>query len=355
MKLTLLEAKTPIARTLNMTTADSRVTDYINEAQRVLLARGNWWGTIAKLEIVTTDGVVTWPRMVARVEAIAPCRNPIPIRNQWYEYLGDVGVNSLNTDCQFGCHKPQFYDHGEACLISDIVGTDKVLRVAFRDLTNDNAKKILFKGKDEDGETIYTQYPGGSGTYIEGEYVTCDGVSTYVNTTNYFSQVDSVLKDATIGFVDVYERELVAGTDRLVATYEPSETNITYRRSLIAPFESMGPLCTCTSCTSTSKTITALVKRVFIPAAADTDYLLIGNLQALKLAVQSLRKFEDNLPAEGDMYMNGTINPLTKSRQGGAIGELQAEQKLMEGRVTTSIVMRAHGSSPLYKSRIGMK
>lgn len=365
MKLTLAEAKPTIARVLRMTQTDSRVVDYINDAQQALLNHrrtANWWGTYKQLQITVTDGLITWPRCVARVDAIAPCDSPLRMRNQWYEFLEGSFVRPADSDCCSTqgcvCQTPIPFDRGTSPLISDIVGVDKKIRARWTLPTADTGKKVLIKGKDENGDTIYSEYPPGSGTYIEGFYITCvaapafvDSPATFQEGTSYISAVDSVLKDDSVGMLRLYELD-TTGTERLIASYEPNEKAPEYRRTYLYPFTSVGPQSTCTGCTCTTKIIKAMVKLEFIPAVNDSDFLMISNLRALKLAVMSIWKEEQNLFDESDVYMNGRINPLTKSRQGGAIGELLAEQHTKEGD-NIAISFRPFGNDVNTRKAIG--
>ena len=59
----------------------------VNNATRRLMRRGDWVGTIVPIQVCVRAGCVVWPRYVGSVRRINVCGTPIPIRNQWYEFL----------------------------------------------------------------------------------------------------------------------------------------------------------------------------------------------------------------------------------------------------------------------------
>ena len=119
MKLTLGNIRVNISKILSMASTDSRVVNYINEAQERLLYKGKWPGTYARYRITTDDGQITWPRQLETIEAVAVCDVPGTIRNRWFEFL-ESGPGILeNTD---GVGR-QLIDQDIAVSFSDITGT----------------------------------------------------------------------------------------------------------------------------------------------------------------------------------------------------------------------------------------
>ena len=88
-----------------------------------------------------------------------------------------------------------------------------------------------------------------------------------------------MVKDITNGPVRLYAYNTSAAVLEDVACYEPSETNPNYLRSRL----SLPALACCT------QAVIALVKLQFVPVFADTDPVLIGNITALKHAIQCIR------------------------------------------------------------------
>ena len=282
MKLTLADIKTPISKVLSMASTDSRVVDYINEAQERLLHQGAWPGTYARYRITTDDGMITWPRQLETIEAVAIDDTPGVVRNRWYEFL-DSGPGILESTDHVG---RQLIDQDTAVSFSDITGTGKKLRLYTTTLTAsvDTGIRVLLQGYDDDGVWIRTQ--DGS-NYVDGEYVTL--TATYVETSNNFSSLSGAQKPDTKGNVTVKEYNVAAETVRTIAEYEPLENLPTYRRSMIPGI-------------TTSTTVTVSGKLRFIPAQNDIDWLHINNQPALKLMVMAVRKEENNVMDEAMVY-----------------------------------------------------
>ena len=81
---------------LGLCTADTfQIAGYVNTAQRRLLmcreaGDEGWWGTWAEVafNVVSRNApYITLPREIARIEKVDICKRPVPILNQFYEYL----------------------------------------------------------------------------------------------------------------------------------------------------------------------------------------------------------------------------------------------------------------------------
>lgn len=294
MRPTLADAKDPssgISRVLNLDPDDPRYVAYINEAQQRLITRMKSWGTVTRYQICVTNGCLTFPREIAAIEAISVCNSPITIRNGWFEFLengpglqGDGSGSCSSCGCGM-----DLIDRGRACLFSDIIGINKTVKV-YADVAESATAVILLLGYDENNNWIRTETSPGSGVWQDGEYVSIS--TTPQTSTHIFTKITGVQKPITQGFVRLYEYDTTLLTQRAIAVYEPDETRPDYRRSVIPGLSQVsGGACE-------TKTITANVKLDFIPARNDTDFLVIGNLPAIKDMCQSIRKKENNLLAE---------------------------------------------------------
>ncbi len=80
-----------------------------------------------------------------------------------------------------------------------------------------------------------------------------------------------------------------------------------------------------------------MAKMDFIPARKDTDYLLIGNLAAIKDEVQSIRKLENNLFEEAMAWEANAIrelqNELETYRGHGNVQPIQINSKPFNSHV----------------------
>lgn len=313
MRTRLSDAKDPnqceIASLINIRPEDARFTKMINRAQRELIQTGEmFWGLFGRYAFCTTQSCMTWPRQIAAIETVSVCSQPIPVRNQWFEFLGSgpgPQSDNCNTENRGCCGGLQLFDRGTAPTFSDIIGTGKKIKV-YADVAEDGDAVILLQGYDQNGNWIRTQVEG---VWIDGEYV---GISTTPQTSfHIFSSLVAVQKPLTNGVVRLYEYDTVALTQRALAIYEPDELNPSYRRSFISGISGDG--CGCDSDDDDeceTKTVEVMAKLEFIPAKNDNDWLLIGNLTALEYECQSILKSDCDLFAESAAWHAKAVNAL---------------------------------------------
>lgn len=278
-----------------MASTDSRVVSYLNEATKRLLEKGKWVGTYARYRICVNQGCITWPRQIETIEAISIGGFGAPIRNGWFEFYptgpGTISANcacSGTTTCSSGY--PGLADRMNACTFDDIIGTTKKVRVT-SDLVEDATAQILLQGYDGNGQWIQTEV---AGVWTNGEYV--DIATVAHDSTKIFSTITGVQKPVTNGPVRLWEYDPATGDLKALAMYESDETRPEYRRSLVTG------LCTTTGTSCDKTTVEVMAKLRFIPVSGDLDWVMIGNLPALKLEVLAVRKEEQNLLDEALAY-----------------------------------------------------
>lgn len=337
MRTTLADAKHPasgIARVLNLSPDDDRFTAYVNESERRLVTRLKSFGTVTRYQICATEGCITWPRHIAAIEAAAVCDNPIPIRNGWFESLENGYGLQGDADCSNCNGGLQLYDRPNACVFADIRGTDKVIRV-YADVAEDADAKILLQGYDENNNWIRTEPNGAGNGWVDGEYVSISTVAT--DSTKTFSAITGVQKPATNGVVRLYEYDTATTVQRAIAVYEPDETRPWYRRSLIGGLSAISNDSDCET-----KTVTVWVKLDFIPVVNDTDWLVIGNLPAIKDMCQSIRKAEANLFEEATAWEARAVNELQKElrhyRGDGVVNPIRMPSREVYGAGVTNLL-----------------
>tara|TARA_R100001015_G_C4633486_1_gene198508 strand:- start:1788 stop:2801 length:1014 start_codon:yes stop_codon:yes gene_type:complete len=304
MKLLLKDVKSDCAKVLSMSSTDSRVVDYINEAQERLLYKGKWPGTYIRYEVTQSNGAITWPRQLETIESVAVAGASGKVRDGWYEFL-ESGPGLRDKDSEDSL---TLIDRGTAPAFSDIVTSDEVekkLRVRIKSADNVSTKSIILQGYDENGEWIRTT---SDGAVIDGEKVTFGGATDGdsdgwfdVDTTNKFQALSAVIKDKTDYSVKILEIEATGTvTERLIAQYEPSETHPEYRRSLIPGL----------SDTNTTVAVTVIGKARFIPASEDNDWLYIDVRSAIKEMVISISMAEKNMLQEAIAFEQRAIGIL---------------------------------------------
>ena len=308
-RVTLGDAKDPlqsrICNILNVPPTDSRFAVYLNIAIKRLLAKGKWVGTTQKYQVCTYGGCLTWPRQFETIEAVAICNRPINIRNEWFEF-NENGWGLRDQDDEMA---DQLYDRGTACAFNDIHGTNKKIKV-YCDIDQAPTPAILLQGYDQNAQWIRTFH---SGAYVDGEYVTPTAAGAL--TTNFFTSLTGAQKEVTDGSIRLYEYNTSDSTQLPLAVYEPDETRPIYRRSLIAGLSKVKACAGTQDSTCDKKTVTVVAKMAFIPVRVDVDWLLIGNIPALQLMCQCLRKEENNLWDDAQKYEAKAVQVLDEELQ----------------------------------------
>lgn len=330
MKLLLKDVKPSVAKMLSMASTDSRVTDYINEAQERLIYKGKWPGTYVRYILNESNGAITWPRQLETIEAVAVSGASGRIRNSWYEFL-ESGPGLLDTTSGDSL---TLVDRGESCTWSDITGTDATLRrIRIKYDSADDGKTMILQGYNQTVEWIRTDI---GGVISDGEKVTLtggtqeggSGTTYYVDTVNTYQFLSAVIRDASNYSVNLYEINAsgstaeVTASERNIAVYEPTETRPVYRRSLIPGLPD----------TNTTQVVTVVGKARFLPAVNDNDWLFINYESAIKEMVMSIRHAENNLLQEAEGYEGRAVRML----------EEQLMHYMGDGTV---VALRIHGQA----------
>ena len=316
MKVTLGDAKTRIAKHLNLCSTDARTTEYINEAQRRLIESGKWKGTYGKFNICVTDGCICWPRQIETIESVAVKQNPGTVRNGWFEFV-ESGYGLLDNKDNIGY---QLLDRGEAPTHKDLSGAGKKIRV-YAFLPADAGKTVTIQGYDTNDNWVRTLKSGSGATavYQDGEVVPL--INGYGDTSTSFKSIASVQKDVTQGNVELHElTDPSAPTLVEVADYEPNETLPTYRRSLIPKLGGASSGCD-------SVAVTVIAKLRFINAVNDTDILMVSDTYAIKNMAIAIKLEENRDFGAASEYRNLAFdslqNQLANHMGDGVVPDLQ--------------------------------
>lgn len=266
-----------------------RIADMANSAQRRLLldrsaGEEGWWGTWAEMEftVLTANPYITTPRDVARIERVVICNEPVLVHNQFYEYI-QLGNGRLPKTCRGDCYRPlQVLSRNTTPLFRDLTGKPRIIRVYPVDPQDFANRRVLIQGTDSTGVPVTSM----DGRYqIQGEYVSVG--SPFTDTVNQYNTITGIQKDLTMGQIQIFDVDTATGTQTQILTMEPSELTAWYRRYYLS---NLPPKC-CHGTTG-QVTVRAIVKLDLIPATADQDYLLIGNIEALIEEMQAVRYSE---------------------------------------------------------------
>lgn len=322
MPATLSQAIPVIARVLNMRQSDPRVIEYINEAQQRLLPQGKWVGTVQRMRFCTYARCLTMPRQVETIEAYSTDGTPGSIETDWYEFLS-TGPGRMDCDDTWS---HVMVPRGMACAFDDIAGDNSRIFVQ-SDQPEDASATIILLGYDSAHKWVRTSQ---GGVMADGEVVAINNVG--VNTTTIWQAggLAKVIKPITVGNVGLWESDLDTGVLRPLALYEPDEEIPNYRRYFL-PEVSCGTSTTNCGCNVTNTTavcVEALAKMAFIPARLDNDFLIIGNIPAIKDMVQSIRFAENNLLPAAASYEAKAIATLQRE-----LGSYQGDGPVVRLRV----------------------
>lgn len=295
--LGLCKASTRINRIAGYCPGSDDWLGLFNDAVRMLVNRGDFYGTVKKLRACIYGGCITWPREVETPLAINNCNGSVPLHNHWYQYeqierrdLMDYwaagccgGVNGLQGDTS-----PVFNP------ISCASGSAGVYLRFYPSQPTDVGKIITVFGIDSNGNVLRSQYP--DGTFQDGIQVpltipfaslTVSGPSINVGTIRHITRV---IKEVTDGPVYAYQYDAFNDVNLDLAVYEASETNPDYQTTRLGG-------CYAGACCGRPKMISALVKLKFIPARFDNDLVIIDNEDAIAMMMQAI-KFDDAYDAD---------------------------------------------------------
>lgn len=322
------KTRTPIV--LNLCRTDARVVDYVNEAQRLLLDHGHWWLTVQKWRICSFGGCVTLPCQLSTIERAAVCHSPVPVHDMWFEFL-DHGWGTAGSEGSFqngerncaanccGIGEGANYI-GNFPSFDDVRGLNKKLNVTC-DLASDVGKKVLLLGYDENLNWIRTEQDG---VISDGEIV-LQSQSAGTDSTHLFSSLTDIqFPDDRDGQTWLFEHDVDNDTRRLIGSYFYYEQRPSYARYRVSGLglgsrhvegETNG------GCRKTL--IEVLAKIEFVPVKNDNDYLVIGNLTAIKDGCLAIRYAEPPADmAKSEMFLQRALRAL----------DLELNAKLGSGR-----------------------
>lgn len=262
-----------------------------NDATQRLLSCGGeagWWGSWSKVvfNVPRSDPYITLPAAFARMIRMDTCRSPVRIQNEWYEFLeAGIGLQQPEDCTANGCSWVGFginetYVRPNVTTAYELTATNQKIRIYYTD-ARDIGKTVVFSNAlDQNGNGIYTDDGDVS---VNGFTLTL--ASPFVTTSYIVTQFGGIQKEETYGDIIVMQVDATSGVESLLSRYTPDETNPSYRRYYI----NQVPANCCNGTTEGTAQITAMCKHEFVPVARPTDFLLIGNIPALKCEMEAVR------------------------------------------------------------------
>ena len=253
---------------------------YLNLVQERFINSGKWLGMMKEIAVVSSGGYFTLPPRFVSALAVKDggCGCPIQLSNRWYAYRYGTGVATRDSSLW------PIYGYSGAIDIGDGFTTFKdspysVYRLRFTCASAaDVGSQILIKGRDENGDAIFTQEDP-----ISYEGMTVTMVSAIENPAQKFSgRIEFLQKLRSKGYLYLDAVDAASGAATRIGYYSPSETAPCYHRYA-------------NGCTAADSWVAAICKIRYIPAVADSDEVIPGNAGALRAGLAALK-----CDAEGD-------------------------------------------------------
>lgn len=311
-RLTLSQVLPAVADALAQNQSSQRALNLLNAAQEELLNKARWVGTRIKFRVWTTGPFITWPREIEVLEGIKVCGRPLQLHNQWYEFLefgaddrhGYSGGEWLGGGYWRGNQGGGIaVDQGEVISFDDVCpnGNPKKLKV-YAQATEDVNARILLQFYDDDGNYVRSNDP--TEGWVDGEFVSINA-TTPATTINTVSNWVGVQKPITNGVVRITELDTVTNLERLLAVYQPSETNPSYRRSKL-------PNLVWADRANQPRPVSVFVigKQRFIPALSPRDYLVISMKSAIVEMAVSIYNRNNKQPQQAQFFENKAVQLL---------------------------------------------
>ena len=273
----------------------------LNQACERLLYSGKWEGSIVKVIFAGSIGYITLPyRYLSALAANYYCTG-VPIFGQFHQYIEsgpgsftETGVTDNANDAQFW--RGELIDQGDNYPTELDIILPGGIQVFSSAVDNGKFARIF-------GIIAETGLPAYDNQGNEGEEVTL--TFPFVQTVNRYSSIYGFQKDKTKGNVSLW---VVPATtsNYLISTYQPPETRPNYHRYKVG---------------ATTKPIRTLCQRRFVPMVVETDWVIPGNIGALKYALQGLvyedLNRNDDAKQQWD-YAYVLLNQQTRATRGGA-------------------------------------
>lgn len=286
--LTLANIKASSIKNISsVNVSDPAFVQQVNDAGRILADMGDFWATVRIMRGCVYNGCIYWPKNVTTVLAIHDCMGVVPVKNHWYEFSTDYnrwyrqnyGYTGVGGYTGFGTGNgwmSQFNQYSPG--VVEFTGTSPV----FRPLPAPNSiLRFKVSNPADIGKTVTIYAPDENNLPIVKVLTLAD---TGVDSPP-LRGIEHISKDVTVGEIRSYWFQPGEGLISLAGIYRPNDQNPEFLTSKWIQKPGCG-----------SSYISALVKLGWEDMQVDTDLCLIENLDAIKLAVQSIRLRE----AEGD-------------------------------------------------------
>lgn len=329
------------------------IANYVNSAQsRLLLDKAmndeGPWGSFAEVHFQASrmTPYVTLSREIARIEMLDVCSRPVPLRNQFYEYMqyGNGRMPKMRPWCNWNRYTQGYVRNNAVTFVEPVASPSPFQLKIFmtNPIDEQGSLRVLVQGPDATGSTIYTQDGPNN---VVGQFVPL--AFPFALTPIEMTGITGIQKDVTAGAIQIFQTDPTGALpDVLLLTMEPGETTASYRRYYLdhLPCWCCKPMPPEEPCKPVI--VSAIVKLDLIPVVVDTDYCLIQNKEAIILECQSIR-----------MSKMDSVTAASKAKDyhADAIKLLIGECTHYLGKNEIAVNFRPFGNASLRRVRINMK
>lgn len=314
----------------------------INEAQQRLIHAGGdtgWWGSWARMvfNVVPSENpYIALPFDVARLINLDYCRTPVPIQNEFYEFLeAGIGLQGPGDCRDRRCGISMTFDRGGYPTFLDLEA-GHILRIYNTEI-GDIGKEILVQGTDINDQILYED----DGT-VQGNSLAL--ASPFVDSP-ILSSLTGIQKPVTVGPVQFYDIDPDTQDSTLILTMQPQETVGCYRRYFLG---GLPDHCCTSTAVDTEDTdlvqVTAIGKFEYVPVKVASDYLVIQCEPAMIDAAMSVRYGKMDTP---------TALQMQREKMKSAIRELNGQLRHKLGTMQPAINFAPFGTAKLQYAGIG--
>jgi len=294
----------------------------LTEAQELLANLSNWDPLVGSMDICTCERIVVLPNDVEMPLAINIGGKPADFRNKWFEFH----LNGPGSDCcAIGCGW-NWADSGEYPTYRTIKNSAKIY--AYSDTDEGMSTSIRVFGYDVNGKWIMT--PDCNGVLVDGfEVPVLYGIGAGVPVNIKVKRITRILKPITVGFVKLVAFENGESHSTLLGYYLPGEQTPNYRRIVLNGAQNICRLLD--SCNPMTSWVRMKFRKKTFTINSMDDVIFLHSVTAIKMAVQAIKKYENDL-----------IDEYVKYKAQARIA-LMEEQKTRSGPNTIKIQMQRAG------------
>jgi len=305
-RLTVSDCRTALYTEVDATDINSALfIPQLNEVCERFINSGRWKGVTPKVTIPSPTGFFTLPRWYQSVLVMRYRRVPYPTFTPFYEF-SESGPGEMDDTRAF---PGVLIDLGDGFCTQTDIATAGTLRITVGNAVDAN-RIIRLYGEDSSGNVIYST----AGT----QGVDLTTVNPTANTSQVFAKVTGIQAPANMLYP--WTLSVVNGaTVTQIGRYYPGETRPTYRRYQTG---------------TTDEAIQTICYRRFIPLVAETDWVMPGNLSALRYGLKALafeRAGQLDLAQASLTTSISYLNQEAKASRGGAIPSLNIHSEFSRG------------------------